>query len=90
MKKQIPYGQVSGGRAGKAGAGRSAGKAPKRKPPKGGKASRVALAALTCVNLGLTVALHVLRRQDILHAVETDEGVKLLLTAEKRTKSEQD
>ncbi len=97
MKNTRPYGQLPGrpltpgGKTGKGGAGRAPaakGKADKkRKPPKGSAGSRVALAALTCANLGLTVAIHVLRRQDIIHAVRDSDKVKLLLTREKETRS---
>lgn len=68
-----------------AGAGRNGAASKKPKPPKAGTGAKLALAAVTAVNLGLTLALHVLRRQEVLHAVETDEDVKLLLTRREKT-----
>lgn len=65
----------------KTGAGR---KAPAKW--KSGRAGKLTLAIVTCCNLILSVTLHLLRRQEVLHAVEGDEGVKLLLTEKKRTK----
>ena len=56
------------------------------KRKKHGKISGLILAVVTCCNLVLSVLLHILRRQEILHAVESDEGVKLLLTEKKITK----
>ena len=55
---------------------------------KSAKISGLLLAVVTCCNLVLSVLLHILRRQEILHAVNTDEGVKLLLTEKKVTKNE--
>lgn len=67
------------------GAGRKA--SPKKVNRKGFPASRLLLAVVTLCNLLLTLALWVLNRRDVVHAIETDEGVKLLLTREKETKS---
>lgn len=72
-----------GGRAGRAA---QAGRKPVKQ--KGSKAGKLLLAALTCCNLALSVALHLLRRQEILRAVEEDGRVKLLLTSEKRNQTE--
>lgn len=44
------------------------------------KGGDVLLAALTCLNLLLTIALHLLRRQEIVHAVQQGDGVTVLLT----------
>ena len=57
-----------------------------KRKKKNGKISGLILALVTCCNLVLSVLLHILRRQEILHAVNTDEGVKLLLTEQKVTK----
>lgn len=51
-------------------------------------AADVALALLTCLNLLLTVVLHLLHRQEILHAVQNDDEVAVLLTARSETKTE--
>lgn len=69
---------AAGGRAGRAA---QAGRKPVKR--KGGKAGKLLLAALTCCNLILSVALHLLRRQEILRAVEENGEVKLLLTSKK-------
>lgn len=50
--------------------------APAKKP---GTGPKLLLAAVTCVNLLLTLVLAVLRRQDTLRAVSGDGQVKLLL-----------
>lgn len=60
-------------------------KAAGRKPPKGSNISRVALASLTFLNLLLTLMLHVLRRVEIIHAVQNGDGTKVLLEVEKKT-----
>ena len=59
-----------------------------KRKKKNGKISGLILAVVTCCNLILSVLLHILRRQEILHAVESDEGVKLLLTEKKVTKDQ--
>ncbi len=53
---------------------------------KSGRAGKLTLAIVTCCNLILSVTLHLLRRQEVLHAIEGDEDVKLLLTEKKRVK----
>ena len=58
-----------------------------KRKKKNGKISGLILAVVTFFNLVLTVLLHILRRQEILHAVDSDEGVKLLLTENKITKN---
>lgn len=60
----------------KTGAGR------KRKSSTAGK---LMLAVVTCLNITLSLALHLLRRQEVLHAVEENDDIKLLLTAAKKT-----
>ena len=57
-----------------------------KRKKKSGKIGGLILAVVTFFNLVLSVLLHILRRQEILHAVNTDEGVKLLLTEKKITK----
>ena len=57
-----------------------------KRKKKSGKISGLILAIVTFFNLALSVLLHVLRRQEIIHAVDSDEGVKLLLTEKKVTK----
>lgn len=49
----------------------------RRKPSTGAK---IFLAVVTCVNLMLTLALSILRRVEIIHAIEGDEDVKVLIT----------
>lgn len=60
----------------------------KRKSPKkkSGTAGKLVLGAVTFCNLLLSVLLTVLRRQEVLHAVQEDEDVKVLLTTQKKTK----
>ncbi len=65
----------------KSGAGR---KTPQKQ--KSGNAGKLTLAIVTCCNLILSIALHLLRKQEVLHAIAGDEDVKLLLTEKKRTK----
>lgn len=43
---------------------------------------------MTCVNLMLTLALSILRRVEVIHAIEGDEDVKLLLTTQAAKKKE--
>ena len=59
-----------------------------KRKKKNGKISGLILALVTFCNLVLSVLLHLLRRQEVIHAVNTDEGVKLLLTEQKVTKNE--
>jgi len=57
----------------------------RRKPSTGAK---ICLAVVTCINLMLTLALSILRRVEIIHAIEGDEDVKVLITAEAAKKKE--
>lgn len=50
----------------------------RRKPSTGAK---IFLAVVTCLNLMLTLALAILRRVEVIHAIEGDEDVKVLLTS---------
>lgn len=55
-----------------------------RQSPKG----KLLLAAVTFCNLLLTLLLAVLRRQEVIHAVQgEEEKIKVLLTAQKSTKT---
>lgn len=58
------------------GAGRRKPAAGHRKP---GTGPKLVLAAVTCVNLILTLVLAVMRRQDTLRALRGDGKLKLLL-----------
>ena len=80
MKQETTGRRSPGGRA--AGAGRRA--APKKS---GGMAGKIFLALITFCNLLLSLLLAVQRRQDTLRAVREDEKVKVLLTAQKETKT---
>ncbi len=71
-----------GGQAGRRGP--TKGKSPKKK---GGTAGKLILGVVTFCNLLLSVLLTVLRRQEVLHAVQEDEDIKVLLTAQKKTKT---
>lgn len=46
---------------------------------KAGTGSKLVLAIVTMINLGLTLSLSLMRRQEILRAVNEDGKVKLLL-----------
>lgn len=59
------------------------GAARKRKPSTG---ARLALAIVTMVNLALTLALSIARRQQVLRAINEDGQVKLLLEKTQETK----
>lgn len=50
------------------------------------------LACVTLCNVGLSLALAVLRRQEVLHAVRTQDGTgaQVLLTAQKETKTQEE
>lgn len=50
----------------------------RRRPSTGGK---IFLAVVTCINLSLSLALALLRRAEVIHAVEGDEGVKVIMAA---------
>lgn len=75
MKSDKRY--VSGGKAGKGGAGRGTG-------------SKLFLALVTFCNLLLSLILFIQRRQEVLRAVQAEEDgdqVKVVLLARKQTKS---
>lgn len=57
-----------------------------------GQGGRLLLACVTLCNVGLSLALAVLRRQEVLHAVRTQdgEGAQVLLTAQKETKTQEE
>ena len=57
----------------------------RRKP---GTGAKIFLAVVTFLNLLLTLALALLRRAEIVHAIEGDEDVKLLLTTQAAKKKE--
>lgn len=72
------------------GAGRCAGPEKHGKSEKQSRAAawlKLATGLMTLTNLLLSVALYLMRRRDIVQAVESDEGVKLLLTRAKETKT---
>lgn len=48
----------------------------------------VLVALLTFLNLLLTVALHLINRREILHAVQDDEETKVLLSTASEVKAE--
>ena len=53
-----------------------------------GTGAKIFLAVVTCVNLMLTLALSILRRVEVIHGIEGDEDVKLLLTTQAAKKKE--
>ncbi len=53
-----------------------------------GTGAKIFLAVVTCVNLMLTLALSILRLVEVIHAIEGDEDVKLLLTTQAAKKKE--
>lgn len=57
-----------------------------------GQGGRLLLACVTLCNVGLSLALAVLRRQEVLHAVWTQDGTgaQVLLTAQKETKTQEE
>ena len=57
-----------------------------------GQGGRLLLACVTLCNVGLSLALAVLRRQEVLHAVRTQDGTgaQVLLTAQKETKTQEE
>lgn len=85
MKK--PW-NIPPGSQGCAGAGRMYAKKRARQ----GQGGRLLLACVTLCNVGLSLALAVLRRQEVLHAVKTQdgEGAQVLLTAQKETKTQEE
>ena len=66
-----------------------AGRQYARKRPRRGSGAKLLLALVTLCNVGLSLALAVLRRQEVLHAVRTQDGTgaQVLLTAQKETKT---
>ena len=46
-----------------------------------GTGAKIFLAVVTLLNLLLTLALSLLRRAEIVHAIEEDEDVKVLVTS---------
>ena len=52
--------------------------------------AKLILAAVTCVNLILSLLISLLHRQEIIHALENDEGVKVLLTTDAKDKETTD
>ncbi len=56
-----------------------------RKPENGGTAGKLFLAIVTFLNLLLSVLAAILRRQEIIHAVQGSEDVQVLLTAKEKT-----
>lgn len=69
-----------------------AGRIYAKKRARQGQGGRLLLACVTLCNVGLSLALAVLRRQEVLHAVRTQdgEGVQVLLTAQKETKTQEE
>ena len=67
----------------KAGAARAAAKKKGKKKGIGGK---IVLVIVTCFNLILSVLLHLLRRQEVLHAVQGSDEIKVLLETKPETK----
>ena len=65
------------------------GKGYARKRGGRGQGGKLLLAGITLCNAALSLALAVLRRQEVLHAVKGKDGeeVRLLLTSRKETKS---
>lgn len=68
----------------KIGAGRKIEK--KKSKKKSGIFGKLVLALVTCVNLVLSVLLHLLRRQEVLHAVQGSDEIKVLLETKPKTK----
>ncbi len=62
------------------------GQPAKKKTKKGSFGGKLILGLVTCVNLVLSVLLHVLRRQEVIHAVQGSDEIKVLLTAKPETK----
>lgn len=87
MRVRKPW-DLPPGSQGCAGAGRMYAKKRARR----GQGGRLLLACVTLCNVGLSLALAVLRRQEVLHAVRTQDGecVQVLLTAQKETKTQEE
>lgn len=54
---------------------------------KNGSCEKVFIAVITFLNLLLSVILAVINRQEVIHAVQENDDVKLLLTSKSATKS---
>lgn len=69
-----------------------AGRMYAKKRTRQGQGGRLLLACVTLCNVGLSLALAVLRRQEVLHAVRTQDGTgaQVLLTAQKETKIQEE
>lgn len=82
MKK--PW-NIPPGSQGCAGAGRGYA----RRRPRRGQGGKLLLAVVTLVQVALSLALAVLRRQEVIHAVRTadGEGARVLVESRKETKS---
>lgn len=63
------------------------GKNQKKAAQKTGTGAKLFLALVTFLNLLLSFLLAVMRRQEVIKAVEEDEKVKVLLVSQKETKS---
>lgn len=87
MRVRKPW-DLPPGSQGCAGAGRMYAKKRARQ----GQGGRLLLACVTLCNVGLSLALAVLRRQEVLHAVRTQDGTgaQVLLTAQKETKTQEE
>lgn len=87
MRVRKPW-DLPPGSQGCAGAGRMYAKKRARR----GQGGRLLLACVTLCNVGLSLALAVLRRQEVLHAVRTQDGTgaQVLLTAQKETKTQEE
>ncbi len=69
-----------------------AGRMYAKKQARRGQGGRLLLACVTLCNVGLSLALAVLRRQEVLHAVRIQDGTgaQVLLTAQKETKTQEE
>ena len=87
MRVRKPW-DLPPGSQGCTGAGRMYAKQQARR----GQGGRLLLACVTLCNVGLSLALAVLRRQEVLHAVRTQDGTgaQVLLTAQKETKTQEE
>ncbi len=59
----------------------------KKRTQKTGTGAKLFLALVTFLNLLLSFLLAVMRRQEVIKAVEEDEKVKVLLVSQKETKN---
>ena len=87
MRVRKPW-DIPPGSQGCSGAGRQYA----RRRPRRGSGAKLLLAFVTLCNVGLSLALAVLRRQEVLHAVKTQDGTgaQVLLTAQKETKTQEE